>query len=694
MRHQIAISTLTLSASLLSAQTVELDPIVANANRILTNGTENLASVSSFELQEVESAHFRDVSDVLHAYPGFASYRRTHPTSAHPATQGVRLRNFGSNASARSLVLLDGVPQNDPFGGWVYWHRYDSAQLEAITLYPSGIGETWGNMASGGIISLVALPPSPGARFLQASYGSSDRIDLRLNSAHALSDSAVFDFGLRHFQSDGFYTLHPSQRGPIDERANSEATAFNTRLSWRNGDLWNSQLSLRALDEKRGNGTPVSRNSTEAIDLNYLAQRDLEAHDAHLNFSLFYQDRDFQNVFASVAQDRSSERPALDQYDMPAESIGGSIVYRQDGKQAVRFSGGADFRHIKGSVNERYRNLGAGFTRDRHAGGEQEFYGLFAVAEWELSPEDTLAATARLENVKRVDGRRIETNTETDTVIRDDRYPDEDSDILSGNLNWRHEFTDTTNSNFILFSGYRAPTLNELYRPFRVRNDITEANPLLAKERHQGIELSLATQKISSTDLSSSFRISAFYYEAEEMIANALITTESGFDPRFGFIPEGGSGSSRVNLDESTVSGIEIHATHELTQSLFASLTAIYSETEIDSDELAELEGNSFPHSAPWKAVAGLNYSANEQLQFAANYRWYDRSWENLANTRRLGATSDLTLAAHYQLDDTSRISLTLTNALDEENRSGLASNGLITIDEPRELLLTYTWRQ
>jgi len=78
----------------------------------------------------------RSLDDILRGSTRYNSFRRTSSRVAHPTTQGVQLRNIGGNAASRSLVLLDGVPQNDPFGGWVYWNRYHPSTIEAITLTP------------------------------------------------------------------------------------------------------------------------------------------------------------------------------------------------------------------------------------------------------------------------------------------------------------------------------------------------------------------------------------------------------------------------------------------------------------------------------------------------------------------------------------------------------------------------------
>jgi len=33
------------------------------------------------------------------------------------------MRGVGASGASRALVLVDDIPLNDPFGGWVYWDR-------------------------------------------------------------------------------------------------------------------------------------------------------------------------------------------------------------------------------------------------------------------------------------------------------------------------------------------------------------------------------------------------------------------------------------------------------------------------------------------------------------------------------------------------------------------------------------------
>src|SRR5213594_859431 len=56
----------------------------------------------------------------------------------HPTTQGLSLRGIGPSGTSRALVLVDGVPANDPFGSWVYWSRIPMQSIEQIEVVRGG----------------------------------------------------------------------------------------------------------------------------------------------------------------------------------------------------------------------------------------------------------------------------------------------------------------------------------------------------------------------------------------------------------------------------------------------------------------------------------------------------------------------------------------------------------------------------
>src|SRR4029453_14133968 len=81
------------------------------------------ANIQVLDRTRITETPGSELDDRLRTIPGFSLFRRTSSLVAHPTTQGVSLRGLGSSGASRSLVLWDGMPINDPFGGWGYGPR-------------------------------------------------------------------------------------------------------------------------------------------------------------------------------------------------------------------------------------------------------------------------------------------------------------------------------------------------------------------------------------------------------------------------------------------------------------------------------------------------------------------------------------------------------------------------------------------
>ncbi len=674
-------------------ETYDLDPVRISATRELPAfdtenelGSYNAVPPNSFG---IHLSNGNDISELMSRYSGYSAFRRTASSSAHPTTQGIRLRHLGANATSRALLLLDGVPQNDPFGGWVYWHRYHEDMLENININASGGGEAWGNFGSGGVISLNSM------RNLRPRYratlqaGSRDTYSLSFSASQDLGDQAMLDLGGKFFSTDGFDTVQASQRGPIDQAANSESSALRGRIRWNAANDWHFAFSLDAFEEERSNGTPLAANDTDAFDVSFVARKDLGNEGSHMNFTVYSQERDFANVFTAVDAQRASERPALNQFDVPADSAGFSISYLKTLESKGFLLIGADHRIADGEVNELFRNLGTGFTRSRNAGGEQAFSGLFATFRQEISEANGISASLRFDRVDQNQGSREEFDLETDTRIRFDQLSDTTDDELSIALAWYHYFDDNSTIRLKGLSGFRAPTLNELYRPFRVRNDITEANPELSSERFNGLELSWS----SSPGEEQSYIVSIFHYEIDDIIANAFLSNESGFNALCGFVPNGGSCSQRRNLEESRISGLEARWRRDFNGATRGELTYLYSDSEIESAEIGlGINGNELPHAPAHRLNATFSWLPNEDLDLWTSLSIASKEYEDTRNTRRIDSFMTFDIGARYAISDQHYIGIRIENLFDEEVNTGVASNGLRTIGAPRGAWLTWNF--
>src|SRR5690606_15056476 len=117
-----------------------------------------------FTADRFRSSPAATIDDVLRESAAFSLFRRSSSLFANPTAQGVSLRGIGPSGASRSLVLLDGVPLNDPFGGWVSWNKVPRESIVGAEIVRGGGSGAWGNAALGGVIQLFtardAAPPS------------------------------------------------------------------------------------------------------------------------------------------------------------------------------------------------------------------------------------------------------------------------------------------------------------------------------------------------------------------------------------------------------------------------------------------------------------------------------------------------------------------------------------------------------
>ena len=147
------------------AQTETLAPLVVTAMRAGSAPEQVPFSVEVITADELRRLPATTLDGALRSYPGFSLFRRSDSLTANPTAQGVSLRGIGPSGTSRSLVLLDGLPLNDPFGGWIAWSKVPVESLAQVEFVPGGGATAWGNAALGGVVHLLTDPmPASGGR--------------------------------------------------------------------------------------------------------------------------------------------------------------------------------------------------------------------------------------------------------------------------------------------------------------------------------------------------------------------------------------------------------------------------------------------------------------------------------------------------------------------------------------------------
>jgi iron complex outermembrane receptor protein len=129
----------------------------------------------------------------------------------------------------------------------------------------------------------------------------------------------------------------------------------------------------------------------------------------------------------------------------------------------------------------------------RVSGGTQRSLGAFVQDIVRPLPNLTLTLAARIDHWRNYDAHNLESNYPSGTPTANNRLlPDTDATVASRGSFLIYHVTDRVNVWSSVSRGFRAPTLNELYRGFSVGAVRTNANELLGPERLTGGELGVS----------------------------------------------------------------------------------------------------------------------------------------------------------------------------------------------------------
>lgn len=668
------------------------EQIVVTAARLEQRRDEVPAHVTVIEGEALARSPGAVVDEVLGGVSGFGLFRRASSVSAHPTTQGASLRGVAPSGVSRVLVLLDGLPLNDDFGGWVAWGKVSTEGLERVEVVPGGGSQVWGNQALGGVIQLVTVAPAEGQlRFAGRVGERSERsIDLGVGERWRRPVGALgASLGVSLFETGGYPVIGADQRGAIDLAATSEHETFSGRLRFEPGVRQTFELRARHFSEERGNGTPLTGNATDGLQLALSAgwgRPDGILWEGTVSAS----DQRFRSTFSAQTADRSSERPALDQFRVDSESLALSLQGSRQVGERHRLSLGLDARMVEGATHEDFRNLGGGFTRRRRAGGEQELAGFYVQDVVALGEGGQAVLGLRLDRWRHLDGARHESDLASGATTRDDRFDDRDRMAWSPRLALRQRLGGGWSWHGATWGAFRAPTLNELYRPFRVGNDITEANPELDRERLWGAEMGFE-RGARRGDL----RLTVFWNRLDDPVVNVTVAPAlvSGVIAPCGFVPAGGSCRQRRNLDRSRVRGFELDGRWRPGRDWRLEASYLWSDGEVvEAPEQPALEGRPLAQVPEQRASLGLIHRPPGRLGVALQVRWQDGRFEDDLGTRRLADALVVDLRLDHPLPRGWEVFAGVENLLDEVVESGRNAAGLVSLASPRRMFCGFRW--
>lgn len=568
------------------------DEITVTATRTETRLSDSAASVVLLTPSDLKATAAVTLDDALRQIPGFSLFRRAGSRTANPTAQGVSLRGVGASGASRALMLADGIPLNDPFGGWVYWGRVPRESIGRIEVVRGGGSHLYGTDALGGVISLLPRRENDSTFSMEASYGNqrTPSGSLFANGRVGLWSAQV---SAQAFNTDGYVIVAEEERGRVDTPAGAEYSALEVALE--RSLAGNGRVFARGsiFGEDRENGTPLQTNQTYirqlAVGADWTSPRV-----GTLSIRSYGGTQMFDQDFSAVAADRNSETITRSQR-VPAQQIGVGFQWSRAAGSRQTLVGGLDAREVRGASDE------LGFVAGRlssavGSGGRQRTLGIFGEDIIRITPRLLATVAARIDRWRNYDALSVTRPLAQPGPSTSTLFPDRTETAFSPHLSLVQHLSDSVSISGSVYRAFRAPTLNELYRGFRVGNVLTLANEDLRAERLTGAE---ASTLVRAARARLNLRGTFFWSAITRPIANVTLRVTPDLITR-----------QRQNLGRTQSRGIELEAEARVLDQVSISGGYLFVDaTVISFPANTQLEGLLIPQVARHQFTFQVKYS-------------------------------------------------------------------------------------
>jgi outer membrane receptor protein involved in Fe transport len=541
-------------------------------------------------------------------------------------------------------VLLDGIPLNDGFGGWINWGLAPDA-IRQIEVVPGGSSSLYGTWAMGGVIHLLTD---------SAEEGRGVRADSRAGSLNTYSQSVTGSYGTersgllmsaRWFHTNGYNTVPTYQRGAVDRTDESRHENFFGKFTTMLTPDVTLKVTGGLFHEDRTFGTPLSV-ATRTIGTASAGLQGMTRRGDPWETTVFAQWQTFRNFTSQITPSPLSREGELRNriQIIPSNDFGGlsQFTLRIDDRNHLLI--GADARAVLAQSEDQLFALSGPAGRTL-AKGKQVGGGAFA--EWMSTVVDrlTVIPSVRFDWWKNFDG-RIESPDGSMIVPRDNVQT-----ALNPKLGILYRVDDRVRVGASVYQAFRAPTLNELYRGFGFGGFNFLPNENLNPERLTGADAKVEVDLIRDGTLT--LRVAGHHDEIKDQIL---------------FVTQSFSAARRENVGRTTTNGGDVTLVAKPTGWMQVNVGYAYARSTITSfPRDTSREGKAVPNVSPHQITAGVTIGDLTSLQLTVMARYLSRQFADDLNTQPIADFVILDASIQKQLTKHWRLTLDAENLTDRD---------------------------
>ncbi|MDD2828112.1 MAG: TonB-dependent receptor [Sulfuricurvum sp.] len=612
-RITLSLAAVAFCSSVYASEAVNLGDVSVTATRTERKVIDVPASIEIITQKDIESSVARSADELLKEVSGI-DFKHNIGVMSASTTNKIVMRGLGGSTEGRVLLLIDGVPMNDMYGGEVEWNRIPVSMIQRIEIVKGVSSALYGSGAMGGVINIITKNPTEKFNAdVALTYGSMNTKIASLGAGGKYNDFG-FIFSGDTMTSDGYNPETTANTKTYTRDKGAERNNFNGKVTYDIDPTSSIYLSGSYYDNQTTGTMSLAGYNPYHQELKNYSTGYTKKFDNHAEFSVraFYKDEyskyDSANTAKTAVQYQSSSTN-LDQ--------GGGLQYTlpltDNGVLGTStLVSGVDLR--QGSIN-RHNFYIDGSGKDIKVQGKQQYVGLFLQDETFIGDNFIINVGGRYDTWDNYDGYNYDTSRSPNETT----YAKTSTTGFSPKIGAVYHVSDSTSLRSSAGSAYRAPTLSDLYNTYVSGSLIYYGNPDLKPEKVVSYEIGL-DQKIGDGKIN----LTAYQSYAKDFFY--FVTTP----------PSGGytKAQTKSNVGKVKIHGVEADFTYPLYENIQLLTNYTYNVSKIDEYiQNTALEGKYLIEVPKHKGSLTLSYSNPEWFDAKCAARYVGKRFSDDVNT-------------------------------------------------------------
>ena len=591
-----------------------IETVVVTATRTPTPIGDVPLSVTVVSLREIRASAGQELDDILRTTPG-VDLMGYAADSQHPTSNSLGMRGLGGGAQgiSRALVLVDGIPINDPFFGYVQWSRAPLDNIDRVEVVRGGGSPLWGNYAEGGVINIVTRTPAGDGAGFDVGGGSDNTYRAAGWAAYRLDDNNVLQ-GFASANGTGGYQQVPAyERTPFNVPSSLDALNLRIRDTIAVSDDLSAHVTVDYHANHQRLETLLDTNSQQNVNLSGDIAKQFGS--SSLALTLFYGHSDFGTNNATYFPNQfdlpSTTQDLNEIHHVRADNFGGSLIWhlQSDGllKDAMV---GADWHTISG-LDHTEHFFAPDFSPSHfmtQGGGDQLFVAGFG--QLVLAPTATLTVTgsARVQYLRNSHG--FDGSVGGFGAIAAKDYVSFDP-----RLNLRYAVSPNVALRGAYYQSFRAPNISDLFYTYAAGGFAQLPAPFLKPEKLRGGEIGLDYTRENVRAQLTLYRTDINNYIVAEGATNPIYT------------PFGWYLVQNQNVAKVLAQGVEVELDWDIGSGFSTRLEYTFADSTVRRNPLDPLsEGKQIIDVPRNKAGGSLTYAAPSGWRLSAEALYVSRT--------------------------------------------------------------------